>query len=29
MRRVILTTNDPAQPEAIVELKANITDPAQ
>ena len=29
MRRVILTTNDPAQPEAIVELKANITGPVQ
>lgn len=29
LRRVILTTNDPAQPEAIVELKANITDPVR
>jgi len=29
MRRVILTSNDPSQPDAIVELKANITDPAQ
>ena len=29
MRRVILSSNDPSQPEAIVEVKANITDPVQ
>lgn len=28
MRRVILMTNDPAQPEAVVDLTATITDPA-
>ena len=28
MRRVILTTNDPAQPEMFVDLEATITDPA-
>lgn len=27
MRRVILTTNDPAQPEAVVDLTATITEP--
>lgn len=28
MRRVILATNDPAQPEAVVDLTATITEPA-
>ena len=28
LRQVILVTNDPARPETIVELTANITDPA-
>lgn len=28
MRRVILTSNDPVQPEAILELRADIVDPA-
>lgn len=28
MRRVILMTNDPAQPEAVVDLTATITEPA-
>lgn len=27
MRRVMLASNDPAQPEVVVELTANITDP--
>lgn len=28
LRQVMLVTNDPARPEAVVELTANITDPA-